>query len=99
MSEISFYVSNDSIDNSKEYFKAIRNHWSCEVNHHIRDVTLQEDKLRIKFSAISKNIATIRRLIVNVLLDLKPKNMMALLERFQDDFDYLILFLKRIIFL
>ena len=99
ISEISFYLSNGTIENSKEYFKAIREHWSCEVNNHIRDVTLQEDKLTTKFPAISKNIATLRVLIVNILLELKPKNMIALLERFQDDFTYLISFLKQIKFL
>jgi predicted transposase YbfD/YdcC len=99
ISEISFYLSNGAIENSKEYFKAIREHWSCEVNNHIRDVTLQEDKLTTKFPTISRNIATFRTLIVNILLELKPKNMIALLERFQDDFAYLISFLKQINFL
>lgn len=98
-SKISFYLSNGEIENSKEYFKAIREHWSCEVNNHIRDVTLQEDRLTTKFPTISKNVATLRVLIVNALLTLKPKNMIALLERFQDDFEYLISFLKAIKFL
>ena len=99
MSEISFYVSNGSITDSQELFNAVRGHWSCEVNHHIRDVTLQEDKLRTKFPNISRNVAAIRTLIVNILLDKKPKNMIALLEKFQDDFEYLILFLRQINFL
>ena len=99
MSEISFYVSNGALSDSKELFDAVRNHWSCEVNHHIRDVTLQEDKLRTKFPIISRNIAAIRTLIINILLDKKPKNMVALLERFQDDFEYLMLFLRQVNFL
>ena len=48
--ETSFYISNGSASENedKNYFHAIRNHWSVEVNNHIRDVTLKEDKLRTK---------------------------------------------------
>jgi len=43
--EVDYYISNGKKDN---YFSAIRNHWSVEVPNHVRDVTLQEDKLRTK---------------------------------------------------
>jgi len=48
--ETAFYISNGwaSENSDKNYFHAIRNHWSVEVNNHIRDVTLKEDKLRTK---------------------------------------------------
>lgn len=46
--ETAYYMSNGAIQNSHEYFNAIRNHWSVEVYNHIRDVSLQEDQLRTK---------------------------------------------------
>lgn len=73
-------MSNRAIKNSKEYFRVIREYWSCKVNNHIRDVTSQKDKLTDKFPAVSENIATLRTLIVNVFLELRLENMIALLE-------------------
>lgn len=46
--ETSFYISNANAKNYDDYFLAIRNHWSVEVNNHYRDVTLKEDQLRTK---------------------------------------------------
>ncbi|EAY25486.1 ISPg2, transposase, putative [Microscilla marina ATCC 23134] len=44
--EVSYYISNET---AKEgIFDAVRNHWSVEVNNHIRDVTLNEDQLKSK---------------------------------------------------
>lgn len=50
--EISYYISNAAAHNAQEYFTAIRNHWSVEVNNHLRDVTLQEDQFRTKKSPL-----------------------------------------------
>lgn len=103
--EISFYISNGVIEpsnittNARTYFKAIRNHWSCEVVNHYRDVTLKEDNLKTKFSAVSKITSAIRTLIINALMMNKPKNMVALLDDFNDDFDFLISYLRAIRFL
>lgn len=50
--ETAYYISNGDLLNKAEtaveYFDAIRNHWSVEVNNHVRDVTLKEDQLRKK---------------------------------------------------
>ena len=46
--DVDYYISNGKKDEDENYFSAIRNHWSVEVSNHIRDVTLQEDKLRTK---------------------------------------------------
>lgn len=100
-----FYLSNipaqETMQTNKamEYFKTIRNHWSCEVTNHYRDVTLKEDSLTTKKSKVSKMVASIRTLIINILLIDKPKNMAALLDDFTDDFDYLINYLKAVRFL
>lgn len=52
--ETAYYISNGNLsnkaENAVEYFCAIRNHWSVEVNNHIRDVSLSEDNLRTKKS-------------------------------------------------
>ena len=43
--EISYYISNQS-DNYLELCHAVREHWSVEVNNHIRDVTFAESDRR-----------------------------------------------------
>lgn len=48
--ETAYYISNGKAENALEYFEAIRNHWSIEVNNHCRDVSLKEDQLRTKKS-------------------------------------------------
>lgn len=57
--ETAYYISNGDLSNkmqsTKEYFDAIRNHWSVEVNNHIRDVSLSEDNLRTKKSLLQKS--------------------------------------------
>jgi len=44
----------DKTDTAVEYFDAIKNHWSVEVNNHIRDDSLSEDQLRTKKSLLQK---------------------------------------------
>jgi len=46
--ETAFYISNGKYEETEDYFGALRNHWAVEVNNHIRDVTLNEDRLRTK---------------------------------------------------
>jgi hypothetical protein len=60
---------------------------------------LKEDHLKTKYSKVTKTVASIRSLIINALLINKPKNMAALLDDFNDNFDYLIAYLKAIRFL
>lgn len=45
--EESFYVTNE-IGRYEELARAVRGHWSVETNNQIRDVSLQEDRLRSK---------------------------------------------------
>jgi predicted transposase YbfD/YdcC len=51
--EQSYYLSNE-IGNYEELAEAIRKHWQVETNNHIRDVSLQEDKMRSKKRSYSK---------------------------------------------
>ena len=53
--ETAFYISNGDAGQGHGYFTAIRNHWSVEVNNHIRDVSLKEDWLRTKKENYQRN--------------------------------------------
>ncbi len=63
--ETSFYISTIVL-NAQEFCQAIRNHWGIENrNHHVRDVTMGEDKSRIR---INPNIfAKLRSFALNIL--------------------------------
>jgi len=97
--ETSFYISNENAKIGDELFKAIRNHWQVEVNNNIRDTTFQEDRLKTKEKPVSKVLAGLRTLSLALLNILKPKNMVAQLEKFQDDFQLLLNFLRQTNFL
>lgn len=51
--EESYYVSN-MVGNYEELAVAVRFHWQVETNNHLRDVSLQEDKMRSKKSSCSR---------------------------------------------
>ncbi|MCP4359234.1 MAG: ISAs1 family transposase, partial [Chloroflexi bacterium] len=70
--EVSYYIS--TIDLSARLFcQAIRNHWGIENrDHHVRDVTLGEDKSRIR---INPHIfAKLRSFALNILRKNKVEN-------------------------
>ena len=54
--EESFYVTNE-VGKYEELAQAIRGHWQVETNNQIRDVSLQEDKMRSKKRSYSKQWA------------------------------------------
>jgi predicted transposase YbfD/YdcC len=54
--EESFYVSNE-VGKYEELAHAIRGHWQVETNNQIRDVSLQEDRMRSKKRGYSKQWA------------------------------------------
>ncbi len=89
--EIAFYISNQSVKNKTDFqlAHAIRGHWQVETNNHIRDVTFREDQQRTIKTGVTKMLATCRTFVINLLHQLNPKNMVAQLELFSDDFDTL----------
>jgi len=95
--ETAYYISNGSKE--ENYSQAIRQHWSVEVNNHVRDVTLQEDKLKTKKKPVTKIMAGLRTIAIKLLNFEKPKNMIEQLELFQDDFQVLMTSLKNFRFL
>ena len=94
-----YYISNGKAEKSNEYFKAIRNHWEVETNHHIRDVTLKEDSLRTKKNEVTRAFSGLRTLAIEILRLLKPKSIIAQIELFQDNLKELIRVLKMLKFL
>ena len=74
-------------------------YWQVEVNNNIRDTTFQEDQLKTKEKSISKVLAGLRTLSLALLNKLKPKNRVAQLEKFEDDFQSLLKFLNQVNFL
>ena len=94
-----YYISNGKYTEKEDYFRAIREHWSVEVNNHIRDVTLKEDRLKTKKKEVSIFFARCRTLVIKLLKRTNAKNMIAQLELFQDDFLLLLRWLREINFL
>lgn len=98
-SETAYYISNQKLDqgsSKQDLFNAVRGHWNVETNNHIRDVTFKEDQLKTKHPAITKNMAICRTVLLNLLYQLKLKNIKAKLEEFADNFQILLQWLIRI---
>ena len=91
--ETAYYISNQKLKQGSandELFNAVRGHWNIETNNHIRDVTFKEDQLKTKHSSVTKNMATCRTALINLLYPLKLKNIKAKLEEFSDNFHILL---------
>jgi len=78
-----FYISSLPPD-AQLLTKTVRNHWGIENNQHwILDVVFNEDKSRIREKTASRNLATLRRLGLNLLkrnakkASLKRKRLLA----------------------
>ena len=97
--ETAWYLSNAPVEQARQLFGAVRQHWGVEVNNHLRDVTLGEDRLKTKQNPLSRLLAGCRTLTIKLLKQFKPSNMMAQIEHFQDDFSYLLKALRLIGFL
>ena len=96
--EVTYYVSNKKPTNqaqADELFDAIRGHWSVEVMHHKRDVSLSEDALRTGKAAVSRLLGSLRTLVINLLEGMNVRNMAAQLDTFADKFTTLIQFLTQ----
>lgn len=70
--EKAVYLSNHKINAAKAY-QHIRNHWFIEnKDHHVRDVTLNEDCSRIRVNP--ENMSTLRSFALNILRKNKIDN-------------------------
>jgi predicted transposase YbfD/YdcC len=78
--ETAFYISTIVLS-APEFGQAIRDHWAIENrNHYVRDVTMGEDKSRIRINP--HLFATLRSFALNILRKNKVQNIS--LERFQN---------------
>ena len=96
--EVSYFVSNQQVNSQLEadaLFDAIRQHWRIEAMYRRRGVSLQEDALRTGSQAVSWLMSSLRTLALNFLQRFKPKNMVAQLEGFTDNFSSLLLFMTQ----
>lgn len=83
--ERSYYVSNQSAAaHERELFTAIREHWSIESVHWIRDVTFNEDNVRTSNRNAGQVLALLRTSALHILQTLRPRNINAQLEEFAD---------------
>lgn len=80
--ENSYWLSNQSLDNKSfiEISEAIRNHWSIETHHHIRDVQMGEDRIKINHKNEALVVASFITLTSN-LLEKKGGNKSILREK------------------
>ena len=73
--ETSFYISTIVLS-AQEFCQAIRNHWGIENrNHHVRDVTMGEDKSRIRTNP--HIFAKLRSFALNILRKNKVENVIC----------------------
>ena len=96
--EESLYVSNE-VGNYEELAGAIRRHWQVETNNQIRDVSLQEDKMRSEIKELQRTMGSLRTLTTEILQKTGCQNIKAQLDNFADNFGNLILTLKLFNFL
>ena len=96
------YISNqaaEGTDSSKELSRAVRKHWGVESDNWIRDVTLKEDKIRIKSGNQAQIMSTLRSLSMRLLRKSGIKNFQEAIEGWADCTDTFEAMLKRLRFL
>ncbi len=98
MQERSFYISNQVICEKPdliltELAEAVREHWQVENDNQVRDVTFEEDKLRVKDRDLAKVIAMLLSVAMKLFKTTNVQNYQRQIEWFADKkselFDYL----------
>jgi predicted transposase YbfD/YdcC len=87
--ERAYYITNKAVENnaqdtSKELARAIRKHWSVESDNWIRDVTLNEDKIKTKSGNQAQIMSSLRSLAMRLLRKSGVKNFQEAIENFAD---------------
>ena len=74
--EIVYFISNLNLNqtNGNELFNAVRNHWTVESDHYVRDVTLGEDKIQCLKENIPRVMAVAIGTVLNLLRRKNTKN-------------------------
>jgi predicted transposase YbfD/YdcC len=102
--ETSYYVTNQGVeknsqDSSKELAMAIRKHWSVESDNWIRDVTLNEDKIKTKSGNQAQIMSSLRSLAMRLLRKIGGNNFQEAIENFNDNVGWFEVMLRRVKFL
>lgn len=104
MTDTSYYVSNqtvgqDDIESAEDLMQAIQKHWCVESNNWIRDVTFNEDKIKVKAGNQGQIMGRLRGLAIELIRKTGMKNFQAAVERFIDSPSALELMLRQVKFL
>ncbi|NJL75280.1 MAG: ISAs1 family transposase [Saprospiraceae bacterium] len=100
--ETSYYMSNEKVTTQEQadgLFNAVRTHWAIETNNHIRDVSFKEDALKSIKNEVALTTSVLRTLVTNILKFINPKNIVAQLDDFAENFNELTAFLQKVNFL
>ncbi|HKZ57376.1 MAG TPA: hypothetical protein VJ024_06715, partial [Thermodesulfovibrionales bacterium] len=102
--ETSYYITNQAVeknsqDSSKELAMAIRKHWSVESDNWIRDVTLNEDKIKTKSGNQAQIMSILRSLAMRLLRKTGGNNFQEAVENLNDSVGWFEVMLRRVKFL
>lgn len=102
--ETSYYVTNQGVeknsqDRCQELASAIRKHWSVESDNWIRDVTLNEDKIKTKSGNQAQIMSSLRSLAMRLLRKTGGNNFQETIENFNDNVGWFEAMLRRVKFL
>lgn len=72
--EVTYYLTTFNYEKMDEFIYAVRKHWGIENNlHWSMDVSFNEDACRIRTGHAAENLATVRRIALNLLKQEKTR--------------------------
>jgi hypothetical protein len=84
---VAYYLTNQEVRAGAaqaELFTAIREHWGCEADNWLRDVTWQEDQVAVQHSTQAHVLGLLRTLVVGLFRKARVGNMRAMLDNLAD---------------
>lgn len=84
---VAYYLTNQTAVTraaQDDLVTAIRGHWGCEADHWRRDVTLQEDHIRVTQPTQAHGLGVLRTLVLRVFRCVGATNYQALIETLAD---------------
>lgn len=84
---VAYYLTNQEVRaaaTQAELFTAIREHWGCEADNWLRDVTLQEDQVPVQHATQAHVLGLLRSLVVGLFRKARVGNMRAMLDDLAD---------------
>jgi predicted transposase YbfD/YdcC len=84
---VAYYVTNQDVSTGTvqtELFTAIRQHWGCEADNWLRDVTWQEDQVSVQHSTQAHVLGFLRTLVLGLFRKAGVSNMRAMVDDLAD---------------